>query len=395
MFAVVGKGEEMVKRKGEILHRFGIYVGFAATGVALTQPGSLLPLLLRRWQLGDGRGGLLLFCLFLGSMVGAVSSRGEMRWSVVRGSVVTALGALWLATAGAATAYAAMAVFGLGLGMTMTSVSLMQSRRLPEERRLEMARLNLVWAMGAVCGPWLALHSWHGGGDRAGSQSHTQIMLMLLAAFFGIFAGWVAWLGPNAEATLRVEEKGVTRRGRWAILEVPWPLLTLVFCATGVEAAAGGWLTAYAQRGGDTVGMTIGAATCLWAGLLVGRAVHSTKWAASWRESVVLGGSTAAMAVALTLLVTRPVGALTLVAAAVLGFAIGPVYPLLLAIVLRHREQSAVFVVAGAGSSVLPLATGAVSGWTHSLRTGLTVPLAAALGMVMLVLMTARAEERS
>lgn len=384
----------MGRRKGKGLHRFGTYVGFAATGVGLTQPGSLMPVLLRRWHMSDGRGGLLLFCLFLGTMAGALSSRGEMRWSVVRGAGVTALGALWLVVAGPAMAYAAMAVFGLGLGLAMTSVSLMQSRLLPEERRLEMVRLNLVWATGAVCGPWLALRSWHGDEAQVGSQFHTQAVLALLASFFLLFAVWMAWRGPEPVEMLIRDETRVGQRGRWAILEVPWPLLALVFCATGVEAAAGGWLTAYAQRGGDTVGMTIGAATCLWAGLLMARALHSTKWAVGWDEFVVLGGSTAAMAGALATLVTRPVGMVTLVAATVLGFAIGPVYPLLLAIVLRHREQSGVFVVAGAGASVLPFATGAVSGWTHSLREGLGVPLAAAVGMVVMVTMTARAERR-
>jgi FHS family glucose/mannose:H+ symporter-like MFS transporter len=383
----------MGKGRLEGLQRVGIYVGFAATGVGLTQPGSLMPVLLRRWQLDDGRGGFLLFCLFLGTMVGAIGSRGNMRWSVVRGAVVTSVGALWLVVAGSTTACVAMGVFGLGLGLTMTSVSLMQSRLLPEERRLEMVRLNLVWAVGAVCGPWLALRSWRDGEGEVGSQS--LVVLIVLAVFFGMFAMWLAWWGPLAGTTFLTDERKARQPERWAILDVPWPLLLLVFCATGVEAAAGGWLTAYAQRGGDTLGMTIGAATCLWAGLLAARAVHSTNWAAAWREFMVLGWSIAAMAVALALLVTRPVSIVTLVAAAVLGFAIGPVYPLLLAGVLRRREQSGVFVVAGAGSSVVPFATGAVSGWAHSLRAGLGVPLAAALGMGVMLMMTARSEKTS
>jgi fucose permease len=245
--------------------------------------------------------------------------------------------------------------------------------------------------LGAVCGPWLALRSWRDGEGEVGSQS--LVVLIVLAVFFGMFAMWLAWWGPLAGTTFLTDERKARQPERWAILDVPWPLLLLVFCATGVEAAAGGWLTAYAQRGGDTLGMTIGAATCLWAGLLAARAVHSTKWAAAWREFMVLGWSIAAMAVALALLVTRPVGIVTLVAAAVLGVAIGPVYPLLLAVVLRRREKSGIFVVAGLGSSVLPFATGAVSSWTHSLRAGLGVPLAAALGMVGMVVVTQRSGE--
>jgi fucose permease len=174
---------------------------------------------------------------------------------------------------------------------------------------------------------------------------------------------------------------------RSALLEVPWPLWVLVFCATGVEAAAGGWLTTFAQRSSDTLGVTIGAATLLWAGLLAGRAAHSLRAAARLTERRVLAASTAAMTAALALLLAWPTGAVTMIAAAVLGFAAAPVYPLLLAIVLRQRETAAIFVVAGLGSSLLPLATGALSGAAHSLRVGLGVPLGAALAMMMLATM--------
>jgi len=166
---------------------------------------------------------------------------------------------------------------------------------------------------------------------------------------------------------------------------VPWTLLVLIFGATGVDAAAGGWLTSYAQRAGDSLGITIGAATFLWLGALVSRIVHSTKWASRLPERGVLGSSMLAMTGALALLLAWPAGIVTMVAAAVLGLAAGPVYPLVVAAALRYRENSTVFAVAGVGASVLPLATGALSNWTHSLRAGLGVPLLAAAVMAVLV----------
>ena len=60
-------------------------------------------------------------------------------------------------------------------------------------------------------------------------------------------------------------------------------------------------------------------------------------------------------------------------------------YPLLLALALRHVEtRNVIFVIAGAGASLLPLITGLVSGWTGSLRAGLGVPLLGALTMACL-----------
>jgi fucose permease len=144
-------------------------------------------------------------------------------------------------------------------------------------------------------------------------------------------------------------------------------------------------LTSYAQRAGDSLDITIGAATFLWLGSLVSRILHSTSWAARLPERGVLGTSMVAMSAALVLLVAWPAGIATMVAAAVLGLAAGPVYPLVLAAALRHRENSTVFAIAGVGASLLPLATGGVSMWAHSLRAGLCVPLAAAVMMVVVV----------
>jgi MFS transporter, FHS family, glucose/mannose:H+ symporter len=108
----------------------------------------------------------------------------------------------------------------------------------------------------------------------------------------------------------------------------------------------------------------------------------------------VLGASMLAMTAALALLLAWPAGIVTMVAALVLGLAAGPVYPLVVAAALRHRENATVFTIAGVGASILPLATGTLSTWTHSLRAGLTVPLAAAAVMMLLIAVSRSAFER-
>src|ERR1700755_1986419 len=86
----------------EIALRTGLYLGFAGTGVGVALPGALLPLLLRRWTLGDTRGGLLLFCFFLATTTGALVSRGRMNRSIARGALLTSVGAVWLGLASGA-----------------------------------------------------------------------------------------------------------------------------------------------------------------------------------------------------------------------------------------------------------------------------------------------------
>lgn len=374
----------------DVRRKAPLYVGFAATGVALTIPGAVLPLLLRRWAMSDARGGLLLFCFYAVGSVGSYIARGRMNRSVARGALVTIAGALCLGWAGRWTAYGAVALYGLGLSLTMTSISLLLSQRFPVERRLVLTRLNLVWAIGAALGPWIALRSTRGVRvTEAQGILHAQHVLLGVAVFFAVAAAWAMWMEesqPTEPAAAETRSPaGVNSRPKNGVLGIPWPLLVLIFGATGVDAAANGWLTSYAQRAGDSLDITIGAATFLWLGSLVSRILHSTSWAARLPERGVLGTSMVAMSAALVLLVAWPAGIATMVAAAVLGLAAGPVYPLVLAAALRHRENSTVFAIAGVGASLLPLATGGVSMWAHSLRAGLCVPLAAAVMMVVVV----------
>ncbi len=377
MSSTIWKG---VRRKGFL------YVGFIATGVALTIPGALLPLLLVRWSMNDARGGLLLFSFYAVGCFGSYWARGRMNWSVARGSLLTVLGAICLGWAGRWTAYGAIALYGLGLSLTMTSISLLLSQRFPEQRRLEMTRLNLVWAIGAALGPWIALRSTHGAAtSHANSVLHARHVLLGVAIFFALAAAWAVTMenSPAAAATEIPAAANKLHRGNG--LGVPWTLLVLIFGATGVDAAAGGWLTSYAQRAGDSLGITIGAATFLWVGAFVSRIVHSARWASRLPEKGVLGSSMLAMTLALALLIAWPAGIVTMMAAALLGLATGPIYPLVVAAALRHRENSTIFTVAGVGASILPLATGTISNGTHSLRAGLSVPLLAAALMTVLV----------
>jgi len=363
-----------------------LYVGFIATGVALTIPGALLPLLLVRWSMDDARGGLLLFSFYAVGSFGSYYARGRMNWSVARGAVLTVLGAICLGWAGRWTAYGAIALYGLGLSLTMTSISLLLSQRFPEQRRLELTRLNLVWAIGAALGPWIALRSTRGADTtQAAAVVHGQHVLLGVAVFFALAAVWSVVMEEGPAVAVSAKPTTASRRNAGGGIGVPWTLLVLIFGATGVDAAAGGWLTSYAQRAGDSLGITIGAATFLWVGSFVSRVVHSTKWASRLPERRVLGSSMVVMTAALALLIAWPAGVVTMVAAAVLGLAAGPVYPLVIAAALRYRENSTVFAVAGVGASILPLLTGALSTWTHSLRAGLGVPLLAAAVMAVLV----------
>jgi fucose permease len=357
------------------------YCAFAATGIGVQLPGTLLSSLLARWSLNDEQAGLLFFVFFVGSSFGAVLSRGLLSRSIARGCLAIAAGACLLAVASRGAAFAAMALLGLGLGLTMTSISLLQSRRQAAARTAEMARLNLAWALGASLGPALLL--------RGVAQWSVPAVLYAMAAGFAVLAVLAMAILPDVPAPTRSALSPSA-----SVKAIPLLLLTMVPLATGVESSVGGWLAAYSKRDGLMLNQTIGTVTCFWAGILLSRMVQSHRGMAVRSQDVALRFAPWLMTAGLLLLLAGHGDPWMPAGTALLGFGLGPIYPLLVALVLRHGEAgNLVFLAGGIGASSLPLLTGLVSGRTGSLAIGLTVPLAAsiALGMIGLLWRDVRA----
>jgi MFS transporter, FHS family, glucose/mannose:H+ symporter len=344
-----------------------VYATFLATGVGLVLPGAMLPLLLARWHLSDAQAGILFFLFFIGSASGAILSRGSLPKSIARGCLLVVLGGASLAVGSRGAVFLAIAVYGLGLGIVMTSISLLQSRRCESGRAAQLARLNLVWAIGACIGPSLVL--------RGATAWGTPVVLFGVAAFFSLAGGLALVAVPHVDAATKTSP-APRSQNPMALL------LILVPLATGVESATGGWLTTYSKRSGQTLGEVIGAVTCFWGGMLISRFIQSHRHIATASAFVLFVGGPWLMSAALGILLLSTGGASMLVGASLLGLAIGPMYPLLLALALRHGEGgNLVFVVAGCGASLLPLLTGLVSKSSGSLRIGLGVPLVATVVM--------------
>lgn len=357
-----------------------LYLAFAATGVGVALPGAILPALLLRWHLGDEAAGRLFLLAFLGSSLGALLTRGPLRLTLAPGSLTTALAAAGLAITQPYAVNLLIFFFGLGLGVVMTSTSLLRQRQTAADPALlarEMLRLNFVWAAGACACPTLALHAL-----RTGSLAP---ILGTLAAVFLAVAIWAIFTIPRSAPHSTPKAPG----GYRSLLRlVPLPLILMTTLITGVESSAGGWLATYAHRGSLHLGATVEAPTCLWAGLLLSRLLWSLS---TRRQDRILRISLIFMTFATLLLVAPAIathgGALLLLAAFLLGFGIGPTYPLLLAAVARLQQDPAIFFLAGVGAATLPWLTGIVSAHSASLRAGFIVPLAATLLILLLSLL--------
>jgi FHS family glucose/mannose:H+ symporter-like MFS transporter len=355
-----------------------VYLGFAATGVGMALPGSVLPTLLAQWSMSDSQAGFLFFVGWLGTSLGALLVRPSRVRSAAGGSALIAAGALGMAYANRWSCFLWMALFGLGLGLTMTSISLLQAARHAQRRGMELNRLNLAWALGASACPSLAAHSLR--------VVNVHAIFSALGIFFGLFCVWALAREREPEPQGLMPESGV--RQRWGIGSLAlWPIsvVAIILLPTGIESSMGGWIAAYVQRTQQAISTTVTAGTCFWVGLMLSRALSSLVLRKSGRmERFILRQSLATVVAGSLLLIAGTASVSILPGVFLVGFGLGPVYPLLLAVALQYSQNTAIFFVAGLGSAILPWLTGTVSSATSSLRWGLLVPFFASLLMLIL-----------
>ena len=356
-----------------VLSHTVIYLGFAATGVGMALPGSVLPILLTQWSLADRQAGLLFFLGWLGSSLGALLVRPSRVRSLAVGTLLAALGSFGMAFSSRASCFLCMAIFGLGLGMTMTSTSLLQSARNTERRGAELNRLNLVWALGACVCPTLAEHSLR--------VASARVIFSSLGLFFALVCLWMLAFERDPATSLPTSKPSPNR---WDLTLWPLSLVIVILLPTGIESSMGGWIAAYVQRTQQAISTTVTAGSCFWVGLMLSRTLASTILLVRRSERLVLIQSLCTVVTGALLLIFSKGSMGILPGVFLVGFGLGPVYPLLLAIALQYSENTAIFFVAGLGSAFFPWLTGIVSSSTSSLRTGLLVPLSASILMLAL-----------
>ena len=367
-----------------------VYLGFAGTGVGMALPGAVLPTLLARWSMADSQGGLLFFagwaCCSLAALFVGRSRARSLAW----GCAALAAGSFGMAFGSYPVCYLWMSLFGFGLGLTMTATSLLQAGRNPAHRGLELNRLNLVWALGACLCPSLAAHSL-----RAAS---VRVIFSAMGLFFTLLCLWTlvmerdptplaaapAPATPFPPPVRHFSAAGVIRFAFRKLSLWPLAMVVAICLPTGIESSMGAWIAAYVQRTQHTIATTVTAGTCFWLGLLLSRTLSSFVLLLRRSERPILRQSLMTVVVGALLLIATQSSLGIVPGVFLIGFGLGPIYPLLLAMALDYSQDTAIFFVAGLGSAFLPWLTGIVSTTTASLRIGLLAPLAAS--MLMLVL---------
>jgi FHS family L-fucose permease-like MFS transporter len=361
-----------------------LHPAFALTGICHAIGGPLLPSLAPAFHLNDSQAGLLLFCYFGGTSLGALLCGPRHARTLTFGFFALAAAALAVSVTSRILVYPLFLLFGVCVGAPMTAVSMYVGHTFGGRSAAPLTFLNFSWSAGALLAPLLAARL---------LVHHTFRAAYVMLACAALVAAIACWL--QLEDAPEIEPLAPSNSSRLLNLRFIALFALLTFLQVGVENTTASWLATYVLRTARSGAAWAAAATSFyWAGFLASRGLSSLLLLRLHPERVLRASITIGIVAGVGLLAMAGTS-WHVVAMVVLGAALAPIFPLLLARFFADARSSSdsrwVLALCGFGGSVLPWFAGSLSAQTGSLGVGLIViPAALLVILCALPLMGAR-----
>ena len=342
-----------------------LHPAFALTGICHSIGGPLLPSLAPAFHLNDSHAGFLLFAYFAGTSLGALLCGRRHARTLTLGFLALSLSALAVAATDRVFLYPVFLLFGIGVGVPMTAVSMHAGRTFGARSAAPLTLLNFSWSAGALFAPLLSARL---------LVNHTFRAAYVILACASLLAAIACGLRLADSADV---EPPAIPGSRMVNLRFIALFALLTFLEVGIENTTASWLATYVLRTAGTAATWAAAASSLyWCGFLASRGVSSLLLLRVDAGRLLRGAVFVGILAGIALLV-MPGTSGHAVAMVILGAALAPIFPLLLARFFAQARDSAdsrwVLSLCGFGGSVLPWLAGAISAGTGSLRLGLIV----------------------
>jgi FHS family glucose/mannose:H+ symporter-like MFS transporter len=354
---------------------------FALSGIAVAVNGPLMPSLSAHFHLNDGEAGTLFLLYFTGNSIGAFLCRSNYARTMALALLALSGGGLGIAMTGRALLFPLFLFMGGALGLGTASVSMYVGKNWTVRRAPTLTLLNFTWSAGALAAPLLVapLLSMR----AAGLPIYSMVYLAVAAASMLAALGCRFLLEDDSGSENPVPSIGGVHNLRLIAV-----FALFGFLEVGIENNAVAWLPTFLLRAsGGTLAAAAASSALYWCGFLASRGISSLLLLRLppmpvFRAALGLALGSAA------LLATFPASPSRGVAMFLLGAAMAPLYPLLLAAFLVRARQSSdmrwILGACGFGGSVLPWLTGWISTHSGSLRIGLITVPAALLALICL-----------
>ena len=358
-----------------------MHYGLMLAGLGTALLGPILPLLAKQWGMLDAQSGLLMLAKFCGAFLGGVTVSRRLKRSLLTGLLAALLGFGGFALASTmAMGGASLFVGGFGLGQILSSINILAGRRFTAHRGSALSLLNFSFSLGAMLSALLA--AW----------------LLPRFALRGVLEGFAVLFLPGAIVLILqmrhaamedfegagVEHAAEADRGLSGKAYLYFAGLLVLY--GGLETSLSGWLTTFALRYGDKT-LAVGEYTTLllWLSLTVGRAGAAALMLRVGEKTVQRWGM--ALAALFTMGLAMAHAAWSIAGFAVLlGLSLAPFFPATFALLMADkptaRQAGIVLAFSGIGAATLPWMMGVVSTRTGSLQVALSLPFAAALGLL-------------
>ena len=342
-----------------------LHLVFALTGVLHAVGGALLPSLAASFHLNDSESGLLFLLYFAGTSLGALLCRGSYARLMTVGFAAMIFTCIAVAVSPRLLLAPIFLLLGISVGVPMSAVTLFTGRNFPERCAPLLTFLNFSWSIGALAAPLIAarvlMHH---------SYRTAYILFAIASACAAVACGLL--LQDNPEPVFSSPDPSVATTTALNLVAI---FAFAAFLQVGIENTVAAWLPTYALRmAGSGLVLAAASSSFYWAGFLSSRGLSSLILLHAPPERVFRIAIAIGFVSALFLEFAPSVGTRN-VAMFLLGAALAPTYPLVLAGFFartRHTADSRwILFIAGFGGSVLPWIAGFISTHTGSLRTGM------------------------
>jgi fucose permease len=359
---------------------------FVAVGLVIASIGPALPELARQTDKSLAQLGTLFIALFGGGLLsqtlsGILADRFGRRIVLVICAAMFGLAALVMSVS---TRMPLLLVFativGLGYGGISLSVNVLSSELTPHRRASTVNLVNVFFGVGAIAGPLLAglALEWWGTPIPA---LQVGAVLALIVSPAAAFVDLPASAARGSHATPVSAPAATVGAMSSAFV---WSCAVIVMLYAGSEAAVGSWTPVYLERTTRLDAVRAAAITsAFWAALCGGRIVAAVAGLRLSADRLLTVSYAAAAIGAGLVLAGHGIVWLTVIGLTVLGFAFGPLYPTMMAVVTAASPHAAgaaasrIGVLAAIGGMILPSLHGfliaRVGTWTSAAVTAAIV----------------------
>jgi fucose permease len=364
------------------------FIAFAATGISVNLLGSTLGSLSLRYDMPLADAGIFTALQAVGStgsvlIFGWLLDRRDPRWVLCGASLIFGVGVLLLGFAPfLPLALLGVLVMGIGFGGMLAGPNYVIAKLYAARGASALNALNVFYSLGAMTSPQLVAFALRQGDFSLAYLVAGVLMLLLVLPF--------ATIQIKQSKHQETQDKPVSV-SYLALM----PFIVLFFIYIGSEVGFGAWiftqLSTVAQAAAETAAL---ATSLFWAGQVFGR-IAGTIILRHIADEALLPLTIIIIGVGVALLLFFQNNAnISIIAAFIVGFGCGPVFPTTLGIVRKayptaHGTATGILIGLGnIGAIVLPWLQGQIGG-------GNSGGMQLILGLSLVMLVTAIVIQRS